>query len=93
MSDKPSLGLPEYGPNGLTHDEVSALLEMFASAGWGVFMRLRKDDADATQAIINNITTEDRERFAQVAAWNAIDDDRLFEARIRDALRTVAKLD
>lgn len=91
MSDHPDLGVELFSPRALKHEETQALLDMFRSDGWAVFMDLRRLDLKASLDIAMNLDAPQAVREQHVVAYNAVKDTMEFEQTLRQALKDKAE--
>jgi len=66
--------------------EVSALSDLFEHQGWKVFMSMRQEEADASNAIGMSISEEEDTRAAHRALYHGFMNDLTFEDRFKTAL-------
>ncbi len=70
----------------LNDTEVAALTDLFQHQGWKVFMSMRREEADASNAIGMSISENDDVRAAHRALYHGFTNDLTFEDRFKSAV-------
>jgi len=76
----------------LSESEVAALNDLFDRPGWKVFMSMRKEEAEASNAIGMSISEEDEVRSMHRALYHGFMNDLTYESRFRDAVNQSAPI-
>jgi len=73
-------------PRPILVEEYKALLQMFESAGWDIFKKLRTLEARSSNSIAVSLSADEVDRERHRALYHAFVGDLTFDTRLNDAV-------